>query len=133
MTSKITLITPPDFYENSNLSILFLGISEEQQETATTWLGENVGKYPDINFYFYQGEPNAPWLFYALARADYKFLNYDSDHSIINIMASYALTRPNSYYTTKDQNLKALMDHVNNGYVSSITEFLEKVFDAPNE
>lgn len=133
MTSKITLITPPDFYENSNPSILFLGISEEQQEKATLWLGENVGQYSDINIYFYQGEPNAPWLFYALARADYKFLNYDSDHSIINIVASYALSRPNTYYTTENQNLKALIDHINAGYVSNITEFLEKVFNASNE
>lgn len=133
MTSKITIITPPDYYENSNLSILFLGLSEEQQESATDWLGENNGTYPDINFYFYQGEVNAPWLLYALARADYKFLNYDSDHPMINIMASYALTRPNTYYTTKDDNLKSLMSHINNGYVSNITEFLEKVFDASNE
>lgn len=133
MTSKITIITPPDYYENSNLSILFLGLSEEQQESATTWLGENDGNYPDINFYFYQGEVNAPWLLYALARADYKFLNCDSDHPMINIMASYALTRPNTYYTTKDDNLKSLMSHINNGYVSNITEFLEKVFDASNE
>lgn len=129
MTGKITLITPPDYYENSNFSILFLGLSEEQQEAATTWLAENIERYPEVNFYFYQGEPNAPWLLYALARSDVKFLNYDSDSAIINVMGSYILTRPNVYYTTKDDNLKALMSHINNGYLDSVTEFLEKVFD----
>jgi hypothetical protein len=128
MSNKITLITPPDFYENSNFSVLFLGLTEPDQDAASQWLGQN-DQYPNTNFYYYQGENNLPWLMYALNRADVKFLNFDADHAIINIMGSYILGRPNVYYTTKDENLKALMSHINNQYVASVEEFLEKVFN----
>ena len=128
MTSKITLITPPDFYENSNFSVLFLGLTEQQQDAASFWLGSNE-KFPDCNFYYYQGEPNPTWLLYAVNRADVKFLNLDSEHAIINIMGSYILGRPNVYYTTTDENLKALVSHINNLYVSDVNTFLEKVFN----
>jgi hypothetical protein len=128
MSNKITLVTPPDFYENSNFSVLFLGMTDADQDAASKWLGENEG-YPETNLYYYQGENNLEWLMYALNRADVKFLNFDADHAIINMMGSYILGRPNVYYTTKDENLKALMGHINNQYVPNIEAFLEKVFD----
>ena len=128
MSNKITLVTPPDFYENSNFSILFLGMTDTDQDAASKWLGAN-DHYPESNLYYYQGENNPEWLMYALNRADVKFLNFDADHAIINIMGSYILGRPNVYYTTKDENLKALMGHINNQYVPNIEAFLEKVFD----
>jgi hypothetical protein len=103
-------------------------MTDADQDAASTWLGAN-NHYPETNFYYYQGENNPEWLLYALNRADVKFLNFDADHAIINIMGSYILGRPNVYYTTKDENLKALMGHINNQYVSNIETFLEKVFD----
>ena len=127
MSSKITLVTPPDIYENSNFSVLFLGITDQDQDTASQWLGKN-NHYPDTNFYYYQGENNPSWLLYALNRSDVKFLNFDSEHAIINLMGSYIVSRPGVYYTTKDENLKALMSHINNQFVPNIEQFLEKVF-----
>jgi hypothetical protein len=38
MSIKITLITPPDFYENNNRSVLFVNISENDQEKITKFL-----------------------------------------------------------------------------------------------
>lgn len=128
MSSKITLITPPDIYENSNYSVMFIGMTDADQDAASRWLGEH-SDYPDTNFYYYQGENNPTWLLYALNRSDVKFLNLDADHAIINIMGSYILGRPNVYYTTQDENLKALMSHINNQYVPNIEAFLTKVFD----
>jgi hypothetical protein len=128
MTNKITLITPPDIYENSNHSLLFIGLTDEDQDAASLWLGQN-DTYPETNFYYYQGEDNLTWLLYALARADAVFLNFESNNAIINIIGSYVLSRPGVHYTTKDENLKALMSHINNQYVSDVTVFLEKVFN----
>lgn len=127
MSNKITLITPPDFYENENFSILFLGLTEDQQEEVSQWLGKQES-LPETNIYFYQGEPNAPWLLYALNRANVKFLNYDTEYAIINLLGSYALSKPQTYYTTDNLNLKELMCHINNKFVPDITTFLEKVF-----
>ena len=108
MTNKITLITPPDFYENSNFSVLFMGLDEEQQDVVSRWLAENP-VYPDTNIYFYQGEPNIPWLLYALNRSDAKFLNYNSGYAILNLLGSYMLGKSNMFYTTSDENIKLLM------------------------
>ncbi|MEI6420736.1 MAG: hypothetical protein WCP55_00845 [Lentisphaerota bacterium] len=132
MTNKITLVTPPDFYENSNFSVLFLSMSEVDQDAASKWLGEHTD-YPETNFYYYQGENNIPWLLYALNRADVKFLNFDTDHAIINMMGSYILGRPNVYYTTQNPDLKALMSHINNQFVPTVEQFLERVFNGQKE
>ena len=128
MAHKITLVTPPDFYENSNFSILFIGMTEKDQDDASAWLGQNE-RYPDCNFYYFQVENNMEWLLYALHRSDAVFLNFNVDRAIINIMGSYILSRPNVYYTTEDDNMKALMSYVNNQYLPNITDFLEKVFN----
>lgn len=128
MPNKITLITPPDIYENSNYSVMFMGMTDSQQDSASQWFGQRTD-IPDCNFYYYQGEPNPGWLFYALNRSDAIFVNLDSDYEIINIMGSYILGKSSVYYTTQDENLKALMSHINNQYVPSVDAFLEKVFD----
>lgn len=126
--NKITLITPPDFYENSNFSVLFIGMSDDDQEMTSRWLAEK-GDFPEVNFYFYQGESNITWLLYAVNRADVILLNYDTDHAIINLMGSYILSKPNVYYTTNNENLKALMLHINNKFLPTTETFLEKVFN----
>lgn len=128
MSNKITLVTPPDIYENSNFSILFLGMSDTDQDDASLWLSQN-DDYPDTNFYYYQGEDNLTWLLYALNRADVKFLNFDTDSAIITLLGSYILGRPNVYYTTKDPSIKELMSHINNQFVPDIQTFLKRVFD----
>lgn len=107
---------------------MFLGLSDLQQDSASEWLGSHT-EYPELNLYYYQGEENTTWLFYALNRSDIKFLNLDSNYSIINVMSSYILGRPNVYYTTKDENLKALMSHINNQFVPDVNTFLEKVLN----
>jgi len=128
MANKITLVTPPDFYENSNFSILFIGMTDKDQDDASTWLSKNE-TYPDCNFYYFQGENNREWLLYALHRSDAIFLNFNVDRAIINIMGSYILSRPNVHYTTVDDNIKALMSYINNQYTPDVTTFLEKVFN----
>jgi len=128
MSNKITLITPPDFYENSNFSIMLLGLNEQDQDAASHWLGQ-VDNIDNINFYFYQGETNLEWLFYALNRSDLKFINLDSNLTIINYLSSYILGRPNVYYTTKNENLKSLMSYINNKYVPNIETFLREAFN----
>ena len=128
MSSKITLITPPDIYENSNTSLMLVGLTDTDQDQASLWLGNNA-KDLDLNLYFSQGENNIPWLFYALNRANATFVNLDADKAIINIMGSYILSKPNVYYTCKDENMKALMSHINNNFVPDVETFLKKVLN----
>jgi hypothetical protein len=127
-TNKITLVTPPDIYENSNFSISFLGLTEDQQTAASVWMGKNED-FPPCNFYYYEGENNIPWLLFALNRSNAIFLNLDVENAIINIMGSYILGKSGVFYTTRDPNLKSLISHINNNYVESVEVFLEKVFN----
>ena len=130
MEGKITLITPPDIYENYNNSLLFVGMSETDQDQASLWLGTHAKDLNiDLNFYFYQGENNIPWLFYALSKASFTFVNLNTNESIINILGSYILGKPNDFYTCIDENLKALLSHINNNYVPNIDTFLKKVIN----
>jgi hypothetical protein len=128
MGSKITLITPPDIYENFNTSLLLLGLTDRDQDQASLWLGENA-KDIDLNLYFYQGENNMTWLLYALNRANATFVNLDADTAIINIMGSYILGKQGVYFTCQDENMKALVGHINNNFVPDVETFLKKVLD----
>ena len=129
MENKLTLITPPDFYENNNLSILFLSLSSDEQEQVSVWLKDN--SIPeDLNLYTYQGENNMQWLLYAIARSDAKYVNLDSEDGITNVMASYVLSRPNVFWHTDNSDLKDVLVHLSNGYVDSVIDFLQKVFQS---
>jgi hypothetical protein len=105
-----------------------MGLSEEDQIVASEWLGNNPIQ-KNINVYFYNGETDVSWLLYAVARTDVRFLSYNNNHAILDLMGGYILSKPNSFYTTADVNLKMLINHINNGFVHDITEFLEKVFN----
>ena len=126
MENKLTLITPPDYYENGNPSLMFISMSDEQQTTVSNWLKDNDYE-TDLNLYTYQGEQNIEWLLYALARSDYKFINLDSADPITNIMATYILSRPNVFYATVNNDVKALVNYLNNNCVDNIEAFLERV------
>ena len=132
MSSKITLITPPDIFENSNTSLMLIGLDDKDQDQASLWLGANA-KDLDLNLYFYQGEPNMTWLLYALNRANATFINLDADKAIITIMGSYILGKPGIFYTTKDANMKALLSHINNNFVPDVETFLKKVLDGQGQ
>lgn len=128
MNNKITLVTPPDFYENSNPSILLVGFDDAQQDQTSEWLGTNDFK-SDINLYYYQGEDNIEWLLYALARSDRVFVNADCDYEVVQRLLSYMLGRPNVWYTTQNDELHQLFNHINGHFVNTVTEFFEGIFN----
>ena len=128
MNNKITLVTPPDFYENSNPSILLIGFDDAQQDETSSWLGTNDFK-SDINLYYYQGEDNIEWLLYALARTECVLINADCDYPNVQRLLSYMLGRSNVWYTTKNDELRQLFNHINSHYVNTITDFFESIFN----
>lgn len=127
MTNKITLITPPDIYENSNRSILFISLTEQDQEEASKWLAKKELK-ENLNFYIFSGEPNIMWLLHSAAVCEYKYVDLDSGNNISQAIVPYLLGKANFFYKTEDQNLAAIYGHINTNRVSNIEQFLEKVF-----
>ena len=126
MQGKITLITPPDFYENTNTSILFMHLTEQEQDTVSQWLAKtNITQ--NINFYLYSDETNIGWLFYALSRCEYKYINMDCVNFITQALGGYILGKNNTYYTTHDPRLSEVFGYINSGRIDNITQFLESI------
>lgn len=126
MEGKLTLITPPDIFENSNTSIMFFHLSDEEQDAASKWLSSKDIK-DNLNLYVYTNEPNLPWIFYAFNRCEYKYINFDQINTVTQALAGYMLSRNDVYYKTSDENLSAIYSHINSNRVNNIESFLERV------
>ena len=122
---KITLITPPDIFENSNPSIGFFNISDLEQTQASEWFALKEQQL-HLNLYFYQSETDINWFFYAVNASEYIFLNVDNLKGISTHMVSYMLSMPNVFYNCSDINLSELYGHINQNRIN-IKDFLERV------
>lgn len=129
MKGKITLITPPDIFENSNTSILLSHLTEEEQDAVSVWLSEHDIE-EDLNLYAYSNEPNDVWFLYALNRCEYKYINIDGVNLITQALSGYMLSRGNVYYRTDNENLATVYSHINHNRVTDVKEFLESILGA---
>lgn len=130
MNGKITLVTPPDIFENSNVSMLFVHLTESDQDIVSQWLAEsNVDQ--DINIYVFNGEPNVPWLLYALNFCEYTYVNVDHVDSITTLLNSYMLGKSNVHYSTANEQTAHTLSYINRSRYVKVTDFLERVFEKP--
>lgn len=125
MNGKITLITPPDIFENGNLSLLFVNLSEQDQDTVSKWLSD-ADIEENINIYFYNGEPNVPWFFHAIGACEHKYIDLDGNNYVTSALSGYVLGKSNFVYKTTDENIAAVYSHINSNRVRQIEEFLER-------
>ena len=132
MNGKITLITPPDFFENGNLSILFAHIDDQEQDFISRWLAENPVN-ENINLYVYSGEVNVSWFLYAMNRCEYKYINIDNVNYITQALQGYALTRNEVSYKTSDENLAGVLSHINANRLLQVEDFLKRVLSSDKE
>jgi hypothetical protein len=132
MTIKITLITPPDIYENNNDSILLMNLTEAEQTAVSDWLGQFETE-ENINIYFYQGELEMPWIFHAMAIAKYKYIDINNVTGASRLLASYILGKNNTYYATSDPDAKAVYGHINPNRVNDVIDFFERTLGAERQ
>jgi hypothetical protein len=125
MQGSITLVTPPDVYENSNLSVLFIHLDDAGQDTVSRWLKTST-LAEDLNIYVYNGEANISWLLYALGRCDYKYINTDNVNAISQAILGYIVGKSGVCYETSDENIAAVYSHINSNRVKNVGEFLER-------
>lgn len=125
MSLKITLITPPDIFENDNESIFLINLNEEDQNAATDWLSKYDSE-EDLNIYFYQGEINMPWFLHAMAVSIYKYIDIDANSPMTDLLAGYILGKNNVYYKTAEQNTAAVYNYINPNRVSNVVTFFER-------
>lgn len=125
MNGKITLITPPDIFENGNLSILLVNVSDKDQDAITKWLSESKFDQ-DVNIYFYAGEPNVPWFFHAIGCCEYKYIDLDGDNYVTKALSGYVLGKSGFAYKTVDENLASVYNYISTNRVLRVEEFLER-------
>ena len=126
MTAKITLVTPPDIYQNDQESIMFVDLTEADQDLVSKWLGDAE---LSVNIYFYQGEPNVPWFLHSLSCATYKYVNLNNMSPVTSYLAGYILSKPGVCYSTNDANVAELYSHINLNKVDDVITFLERSFN----
>ena len=125
MNGKITLITPPDIFENGNKSILLVNLSDADQDAVSKWLSESTFEQ-NLNIYFYSGETNMAWFFHAIGCCEHKYIDLDGDNYIIKAMSGYVLGKNNFSYKTVDENLASVYSYINNNRVKRVEDFLER-------
>jgi hypothetical protein len=125
MPAKITLITPPDIFQNDQESILFVDLNEGDQEAVIKWLTDVDYS---LNIYFYSGDPNVPWLLHALSCSDYCYINLNNMSAITSYLIAYILSKQDVFYSVNDINVAEIYSHINLNRVSNSIEFLKKVY-----
>lgn len=131
MQGKITLITPPDIFENESQSLLFMHLDEVDQETVSKWLAKsNINN--NINIYFYDHEIDLPWLFHALGRSEHVIVNLDELNDITKSLSGYILGKKKVLWKTKNESIAAIYHYINQNRITSIEQFLERAFDVQN-
>jgi len=125
MPANITLVTPPDIYQNDQESILFFDLTEKEQDDVIHWL-KNIDL--SINIYFYQGEPNVAWVLHSLSSANFKYCNLNNMSAVTSYLAGYILSKSNVFYSTNDVNVAELYSHINLNRVTDAVDFLERIF-----
>jgi predicted nucleotidyltransferase len=131
MDGTLTLITPPDVFENESYSIMFMHLSDADQETVSRWLANSDIK-ENVNIYFYAGENDLLWFFHALARAEYRYIDLDSVNKITTTLSGYILGKKNTFYKTGDENLSAVCHYINQNRITNIESFLQRSLNDKN-
>jgi hypothetical protein len=128
MKGKITLITPPDFFENDTYSILFMHLGDQDQEKVSEWLAKSSIDV-NINIYFYSGENDLQWLLHALALCPYKYIDLDNLNDISQKLSGYIVGKSGVFYKTDDQNTSAIYHYINQNRTTQIESFLTRAFN----
>lgn len=103
MQGKITLITPPDIYENRELGVLFIHLNEDDQDRVSKWLS-TASVDQNLNFYVYNGEVDVGWLLWAAGCCTYKYIDLDNTNYISKAISGYLLSKNDFYYKVTDEN-----------------------------
>jgi hypothetical protein len=128
MQGKITLVSPPDIYENENKSLLFLHLGDADQTAVSQWLSKSNFDQ-NLNIYVYTDEDDSDWLLYAVARCEYKYIDLDNMNSLTQALSGYLIGKNNFYYKTNQEWLGAVYSKINNNKINSIETFLENALN----
>jgi len=131
VSQKINLISPPDKLHNNNFTFNLVNTTPKEQEEVSMFLAKN-GRSEEINVYVYNNEANPTWLLDIVDGKNNTYINLDNTGDISVKYTSYMLSQSNVYYYTGDENSSEIYGLLNQNKVSSVTEFLDRIYEQRN-
>lgn len=128
MNGKITLITPPDIFENETKSILFIHLTPDDQERVSKWLSKTEIE-ENLNIYFFDNEIDVAWLLHAVSISNSVFIDFNNLNNITTTLGGYILGKKQVCYKTDDETTAATCQYINQNRVTTVELFLERVFN----
>lgn len=115
----LTLVTPPDYYHNSQFKSLIVNPSEEEKTTISDCL-----KYNDISIsvYLYDNSENIEWLLNVTNTANTVYINVDNSKDLSYYYLSYLVSQPN--VTWKSDRVDYSI--INKDQARNINEYIQK-------
>ena len=131
MTKKINLISPPDRLHNNNHTFNLINTTPQEQEQVSMFMAKNDVS-EEVNIYVYNNESNPNWLLETVDGKNSTYINLDNTGDISVKYTSYMLSQSNVYYYTGDENSSEIYGLLNQNKVSSVTEFLDRIYEQRN-
>ena len=101
---KLNLITPPDKLFNDSLSILLIYPSDDIKNDLQEVIKDSTD---DVNVFIYaleDTEQDLDWLLSVCSLVEYVIFNVDDSSPDVRKLASYIISKSNTYWLTKEPN-----------------------------
>ena len=123
MTSKITLITPPDDIGTDGSRILIYDLTTNQSQLVSTCLGK-INSANQIILYVANGKDDTKWIVDKKQKCSIIITNAESEDQT---MVGYLAAQKNSYYFGKLRSVSSA-----NPYEITSIEQLKKIMEENN-
>jgi len=124
MKNKITLITPPDKFENANFNLTLINLNQSQQESVTNWL-EQVEIEKDMNIYYFGPNDDAQWLLYAVNQSHLTYCNIDNQCQTMSVLLSWIVAKNKVYFNSENEKTSTILSNITHNRVPDISFFLD--------
>lgn len=117
----LTIITPPDYYHNSQSKLLIVNPTEAEKKTVSDWL--KSADVFDVSVYVYNNDDDITWLLNVIKTADDAYINVDNSKDLSYYYISYLVSQSNVTWNSE----KVDYSIINREKVRTIDEFIQRV------
>ena len=115
-----TIITPPDYYHNSQFKVLILNPTAEEKQIYSDFIKSELA--PDLSIYLYDNQDQIDWLLNVIRIVDAAYINVDNSKDLSYYYISYLVSQPNVTWNSDKLDYSIL----NREKVRTIDEFIQR-------
>lgn len=116
---NLTLITPPDYYHNSQFKSFIINPSKEEKTIISDFLKTSD---IEISVYLYDNNDDIQWLLNVIKIADTAYINVDNSNDLSYYYLSYLVSQPNVTWNSN----KIDYSLINKDQARNINEYIQK-------